>query len=38
MPELFDKIATEQDAETPEQLVAFLEKVEHPALKMPDML
>ena len=32
--DLFDKIATEQDAETPEQLVKFLENVDHPALKM----
>jgi acetyl-CoA synthase len=32
--DLFDKIATEQDAETPEQLVEFLENVGHPAIKM----
>ena len=35
--ELFDKIATEQEAETPEQLVEFLEHVDHPALKMQAM-
>jgi len=33
-PELYDKIATEEDAEEPEALVAFLQKVEHPALSM----
>ena len=33
-PELFDKIATEDDAEDPEALVEFLTKVEHPALTM----
>ena len=32
--DLWDKIATEDDAEDPESLVAFLEKVEHPALRM----
>jgi len=37
-PELFDKIATEEDAEEPEPLVEFLQKVEHPALSMPAML
>jgi len=36
-PELFDKIATEQDAEDPESLVEFLQKVEHPALAMAAM-
>ena len=33
-PELFDKIATEEDAEDPEALVEYLQKVEHPALTM----
>jgi acetyl-CoA synthase len=37
-PELFDKIATEEDAEDPESLVAFLQKVEHPALTMAAMI
>ena len=37
-PELFDKIATEEDAEDPETLVAFLQKVEHPALVMEAMI
>ena len=37
-PEHFDKIATEEDAEEPEPLVEFLQKVEHPALSMPAML
>jgi acetyl-CoA synthase len=32
--DLFDKIATEEDAETPEDLLAYLEKVEHPALAL----
>ena len=35
--DLFDKIATEQDAEDPEALVEFLQKVEHPALMMAAM-
>jgi acetyl-CoA synthase len=36
-PELFDKIATEEDAEDPEALVEFLQKVEHPALTMASL-
>jgi acetyl-CoA synthase len=36
--DLLDKIATEENAETAEQLVSFLEKVEHPALTMPALL
>jgi len=36
-PDLWDKIATEEDAEEPEALVEFLTKVEHPALTMPAM-
>ncbi|MFC1668236.1 acetyl-CoA decarbonylase/synthase complex subunit alpha/beta [Chlamydiota bacterium] len=35
--DLFDKIATEENAEDPETLLAFLEQVEHPALKMPSL-
>ena len=38
MPDLFDKIATENDAEDPEKLVEFLQKVGHPALKMDPIL
>jgi len=37
MPELFDKIATEQDAEDPEALLEYLQKVGHPALEMDPM-
>jgi len=36
-PEFFDKIATEEDAEEPDALVEFLQKVEHPALTMEAM-
>jgi len=36
--DLFDKIATEADAEEPEALVEFLQKVEHPALTMDALL
>ncbi|MFW6137689.1 MAG: acetyl-CoA decarbonylase/synthase complex subunit alpha/beta [Spirochaetota bacterium] len=32
--ELFDKIATEEDAEDPQQLMEYLQKVGHPALEM----
>jgi acetyl-CoA synthase len=37
MPELFDKIATENDAVDPDALVAFLEKVEHPVFQMASL-
>ena len=36
--DLFDKIATEEDAEAPDKLVEFLEKVDHPALKMEALI
>ncbi len=36
--ELFDKIATEEDATDPESLVEFLQKAEHPALTMEAMI
>jgi len=36
--DLYDKIATEADAESPEDLVAFLGNVGHPALTMPPLL
>jgi CO dehydrogenase/acetyl-CoA synthase beta subunit len=32
--ELFDKIATEENAEEPEALVAYLQEIGHPALEM----
>jgi acetyl-CoA synthase len=35
--DLFDKIATEDDAESPDQLLEYLTKVDHPALKMAAM-
>ena len=34
MPDLVDRIATEDDATTVEELMAFLERVEHPAMAM----
>ena len=37
-PEFVDKIADESVATTAEELVAVLEKVGHPALKMPSIL
>jgi acetyl-CoA synthase len=37
LTDLFTKIATEEDAEEPDKLVTFLEKVSHPALKMDEM-
>jgi len=37
-PDLFDKIATEEDATTSEELLAYLEKVGHPALAMEPMM
>ena len=36
--DLFDKIATEENAETAEQLVEFLQKVEHPALTLTALI
>jgi len=38
MPELFDKIADETKAVEPEQLIEYLTKVDHPALKMPPLM
>jgi len=32
--DLFDKIATEDNADAPDTLVEYLETVDHPALKM----
>jgi acetyl-CoA synthase len=37
-PDLMDKIADESAAETSEQLLAFLEKVKHPALTMEPLM
>ena len=36
--ELFDQIATEEDAELPDQLVEFLTQVNHPALSMDPLI
>jgi CO dehydrogenase/acetyl-CoA synthase delta subunit len=37
IPDLIDKIADESIATDPKEIRQFLEKVQHPALKMPDM-
>jgi acetyl-CoA synthase len=37
-PDLYEKIATEQDATTEEEVMAFMEKVGHPALSMDPMM
>jgi acetyl-CoA synthase len=37
-PDLLDKIATEKDAVSVDELVEFLQKVEHPALAMASVL
>jgi len=37
-PELMDKIATEEDATTSAELVEYLQKVNHPALKLEPMM
>jgi acetyl-CoA synthase len=37
-PELMDKIATEEEATTPEELLEFLERVGHPALEMEPLI
>ena len=37
LTDLWDKIATEQDAEMPDQLVEYLTKVSHPALEMESL-
>lgn len=36
--DLYDKIATEEDASDPEKLVEFLEKIKHPALEMEALI
>ena len=38
LPDLFDKIADETNATTIEELIAFLEKVHHPALTMKPLV
>jgi len=37
-PELFDKIATEEDATTSEDIIKFLQAKGHPALSMEPMM
>ncbi len=37
LPDLFDKIATEDDAESPEMLLEYLQSVDHPVLSMDPM-
>ena len=37
-PDLIDKIADETQATTQEELLAFLQKVNHPALEMPSLM
>jgi acetyl-CoA synthase len=37
-PDFFDKIATEEDCTTSEELMEFCAKVDHPALKMPPLM
>jgi acetyl-CoA synthase len=36
--DLFDKIATDEDADSPDKLVEFLEKTDHPALKLEALI
>jgi len=38
LPDLFDKIATEENAEEPEKLLEYLQKVGHPALEMEELI
>jgi acetyl-CoA synthase len=38
VPDLLDKIATEDDAATEDEVVAHLEKVGHPAVALPPLL
>lgn len=38
MPELFDKIATEKDATTSEELMEFLQRVGHPVMEMEPII
>lgn len=38
MPDLFDKIATEENATESEPLMKFLQEVKHPALTMPPLM
>ena len=37
-PELYDQIATEEDAEEPDKLVTYLQSVKHPALEMEPII
>ena len=36
-PDLFEKIATEENAEDPEKLVEYLTEIGHPALTMESL-
>jgi acetyl-CoA synthase len=38
LPDIIDKIADETDATTAEELVAYLQKVGHPALEMESLV
>ncbi len=38
IPDLYDKIATEEDATTEEEVMEFMQKVGHPALEMDPMM
>jgi acetyl-CoA synthase len=37
-PDFFDKIATEDNATTPEELMEYMAKVGHPAASLPPLL
>jgi len=37
-PDLYDKIATEENATTEEEVMEFMQKVGHPALEMEPMM
>ena len=38
IPDFYDKIATEEDATTEEEVIEFMNKVGHPALEMEPMM
>jgi acetyl-CoA synthase len=37
-PDFVDKIATEENATSPEELMEWCAKVDHPALKLPSLM
>jgi acetyl-CoA synthase len=37
-PDFVDKIATEENATTPEELMEWCTKVDHPAMKLPSLM